>query len=194
MEINEPLFDSPLQVISDKGDCVWLSMLDQNSARRHAAALVEIHNLIPFVRWTRNDILSNQIGQRVFHHKWHLSVLITCERGDPIGFLVSYLRLPDSNFDCVSVYMHRMAILAALQRRGIGRQIISMYLHQVFIKIPVDYVTLQANDTVENARIIGLYEALGFTKIKKVFYPEKTDWLMACPRIIGKSFPVHIAK
>lgn len=178
----EPLFAAPFHVVSDHGDCVWVTTLTRETARRHAGALVEIHGLIPFVRWTPEDFLSGQIGRRVFHHKWELSLIITVGPQEPVGFLLSYLRPPDTNFPSMSVYMHRMAIVARLQRRGIGRQIIAEYLHRVFDKVPVDYVSLQTNDTPENTRIIALYESLGFEKVKHVVYPDKTDWLMACRR------------
>src|SRR4051812_29619581 len=112
MDINQPLFDSPVQVISDQEDCIWVSALDYDVAKKHATTLTSIHDLIPFVQWTPDDLLSDHIGTRVFHHKWKLSILLTRDPGEPVGFLVSYLRPPDSNFDYVSIYMHRMAILA----------------------------------------------------------------------------------
>ena len=185
MQVNGPLFEEPLPIVSDRGDHVLISMLDKRGAIMHAAELVPVHNLIPFVYWTSNELIADQHGGRVFHHKWDLSILLSNSLGEPIGFLVSYLRPPDSNFDRVSIYMHRMAILRPLQRRGIGKRVISAYLNRVFKKLTVDYVTLQANDTSENAGIVGLYETLGFSKAKLVFYPDKTDWLMVRPRLIG---------
>jgi ribosomal protein S18 acetylase RimI-like enzyme len=190
METDGALFEKPLQIVSDHGDIVWVSTLSKDIARTQAETLVAIHNLIPFVGWTKDNLLSDKLGTRIFHHKWNLSLLITNSSSQPVGFLVSYLRPADDNFERVSVYMHRMAIITHLQRRGIGRQVISIYLQAIFSKLPVDHVTLQANDNKENTRIIGLYEALGFIKIKRVFYPNKIDWLMARPR----TFPHHVAK
>jgi ribosomal protein S18 acetylase RimI-like enzyme len=187
LEISGPLLDTPLHIVCPSGDLISISTLDRDTAQRHAARLVSIHNLIPFVRWTERDLLADQIGTRIFYHKWDLSLLIVRGSDESIGFLVSYLRPPDGNFQSMSVYMHRMAILSALQRRGIGKQVVSIYLQRLFTKLRVDHVTLQTNDNAENARIIALYEGLGFVKIKRVFYPDKTDWLMACSRMSANS-------
>src|ERR1051325_11045727 len=137
MQIPEPLFRQPVPIVSDRGDAVSLSRLDKRSALRHADALVKIHNLIPFVRWTKEELLSDRWGDRVFRFKWMLSILATRESDEPIGFLVSYLRGPDANFGRPSVYMHRMAIREYFQRRGIGRQAVTLYLQTVFSKLSV---------------------------------------------------------
>ncbi|HUN86787.1 MAG TPA: GNAT family N-acetyltransferase [Terracidiphilus sp.] len=183
MEGRRPLFDRPLRVLSRQGDEVSIATLDRETAASHAAALVKIHNLIPFVSWSTEELLAERMGDRIFPQKWDLSIVIWNAAGEPIGFLFSYLRSPDGNFPCVSVYMHRMAIISSLQRRGIGRRVVAIYLDRVFDRMEVDYVTLQTNDNAGNAGIIGLYESSGFARVKRVFYPNKTDWLMACPRI-----------
>ena len=189
MDQIKPLFHAPLQIESAKGDRVWVSTLTRAVARSHAAELVRIHSLIPLVNWSEEDLLSDRIGEREFYHKWDLSLIVMRNPADPVGFLVSYLRPADSNLGSISVYMHRMAIIAVLQRRGIGRRIISEYLRRVFESVPVDYVTLQTNDTPENIGLVEFYESLGFTKAKRVSYPEKVDWLMACPRTIAENGP-----
>jgi ribosomal protein S18 acetylase RimI-like enzyme len=194
MNITQPLFERPLEILSDCGDCIWISSLEKACAQKHAARLIEVHNLIPFVRWTEEDLVTDQSGARIFHLKWQLSVLLTDAVGAPIGFLVSYLRPSDNNFNYTSVYMHRMAIVKTLQRRGIGHRVISVYLNEVFAKLDVDYVTLQANDNPQNTRIIELYESLGFKKVKHVFYADKTDWLMVCTRPVGATYSERRAK
>lgn len=194
MQIREPLFRSPILIVSDHGDAVSVAGLDKSTAIRHAETLVSIHSLIPFVRWTKDELLSETLGQRVFHHKWQLSILATREPDEPIGFLISYLRAADGNFGRTSVYMHRMAILEHFQRRGIGRQAVTLYLQTVFTRLPVDFVTLQTNDNRGNAPIIRFYETLGFSKTKRLFYPDKVDWLMVRPRVVGAHIPKEAMK
>lgn len=135
------------------------------------------------MHWTEADLLTDEAGTRVYDLKWQLSVLVSSvPDGEPLGFLVSYLRPRDANFGFTSVYMHRMAILRRLQRRGIGRQVIELYLKRIFEIVDVNYVTLQTNDNAANAGIIQFYESLSFGRVRRVFYPDKTDWLMCARR------------
>lgn len=152
-------------------------------AKRHAPALVAVHNRIPYQSADVDDFVSGHSADgRVFVAKWRLSLAVFF-RGAPAGFLTAYLRDLDEKHPLQSVYIHRLAISEDHQRNQIGVQLVAFAVAHYFSCLPwLLTVTVQTNDEQRNEHVLDLYRRLGFSSAYRVSYPEKQDILFEVER------------
>lgn len=170
-------------VLQDNLKC-YMTDFSRTSAIKYSESILSIHNLIPYVEWTKDDLLADQDSTRYFFNKWNLSALIFIQGEDnPIGFIISFLRLSKDQHPLDSIYIHRFAIAERYQNHGIGKKALFEYTQTIFKKIPwLLNITLQTNDENRNKNQIKLYASIGFKKLLRVLYPEKIDLLLLLSR------------
>ncbi len=184
--LNSPIFPSAALLKTDDLSQFSMSTLNKETAAQNIGRLVWIHNHIPFVSWKSEQFLSDNIGKRVFHKKWFLSVGVTNFKNEFVAFLLAYWRQKEERNPFTSIYIHRIAIDPNIQHRGLGRLMLSTYVSNAFMALSeLNQITLQTNNTTENQWVINFYESLGFVRHSIVQYPEKDDWLMVLTRAKG---------
>jgi len=196
----ETSLDKKLEKISaiydkDKKIAAFVAPLNKELATIYASELADIHNLIPHVSWTQNEIIADEIDGRRFPYRWDLSQILLSPEADktPIGFSIAYFRSASTDFvPFNSVYLHRGAIKTAYQRKGIGIAMVGFALSNAFDFISKhpdlflgdsDYgVTMQTNDEPSNREKIKLYRGLGGIPIGQKKYQDKTDIILGFSR------------
>ena len=183
MQNKTALFKDPFYFVAHDRRQYSISQLTKKRAQENVERLVDMHNTIPLVKWNAQELLADSIGSRIFPKKWDLSVTVNAGNQKPIAFLIAYERNWDKNHPLHSVYLHRGAVNALYQHRGIWRSLIEYYIYNLFLNLnDFQHITVQTNDTPSNQWLINFYESVGFYKLHKVLYPEKVDWLFAIDR------------
>lgn len=157
--------------------------LTRQYATRYSTELVELHNDIPYLAWTSDDLLApRRINGTEYLHKWDLSFALSVDQ-QPVGLLIAYLRDLDDTHPMRSLYIHRLAIHRKYRRLRLATRLLSHALSAYFAAMPwLLTVTVQTNDEPSNEHVIDLYERLGFRRAYRVHYPNKQDVLLDLSR------------
>lgn len=172
-----------LTTLEADGSRIEFVRLTRAYARRHQGQLLTLHNLIPYVEWSEQDLMADRgPGGRPFWARWQMS-LAARVRGSPVGLLVAYLREPEDRHPLESAYIHRLAVAKDWQRRGIGEALVCAAIGWYFRQLPwLLTVTSQTNDELCNQGVLDFYTAMGFGRAYGVMYPNKRDILLELER------------
>jgi ribosomal protein S18 acetylase RimI-like enzyme len=150
-----------------------------------AKEIVQIHNLIPFQRWTIEDFLLEQDEKRIYKHKWQISSVCS-EESILVGICVAFednqsIIYNNNNF----LYLHRIAVLPEYRLQGIGRDLIKHTCKNFFILNPLEnkkkvivMTPIMALNNIDFENSEGFYRKLGFTKIGEKHYKNKIDSIL----------------
>ncbi len=171
--------------ISDRtGQRYEVRALTQELAELYAASLVALHNEIPLVEWSVEDLLTRQesAGRRPYLFRWRLSLAVFADN-ECIGLLLAYFRPAPEAGPIESVYIHRLAVDPRYQLRGIGSALVRFAISKYFAQLRwLLSVTLQTNLGPENRGVMHFYHRLGFRQVSVVQYPHKKDALLEVDR------------
>lgn len=159
--------------------------LTRDLAERFTSELLALHNLIPHVTWTDEDLLSDldEARRREYFGKWSLSLCALYEAA-PVALLVAYIRRDNVRGSPPSLYIHRLAVAEEHQRNRVGGQLTQLAVDAYFRTVPgLKVVTVQTNDTADNEGVISFYRSLGFKDFSRVAYRSKQDVLLRYRRI-----------
>lgn len=160
-------------IISKHNETYSMMLLNRDYCVEHYDEILSIVNIIPHIRWTERDLLSQE--EDYYHDKWNYSYAILKDN-KIIGVLIAYFRLADDRHIFDSLYVHRFAIIPEYQRRGIGTEVLKRFIDVSFESIPwLLNISLQTNDAPENEYVIRFYSNMGFRKMYMLHYPNKTD-------------------
>lgn len=147
----------------------------------HGDALVTIHNEIPLVTWTVEDLLADvdpRDPTRPYIGKWELSQIVLHE-GEPVAIMLAFLRGSSGRHPLEALYLHRFATRPDHRRNGLAWTVVTHCFSWGFAALPwLRAATLQTNDTPENQGVIELYRRMGFETVYHVPYADKVDVLM----------------
>ena len=170
-------------IAPSRGPRLELVRLTRSYARRQRTALLELHNLIPYVEWSEAELLADadQDG-RPYWGRWQMS-LVARAGTRPVGLLIGYLREPDDRHPVEAAYIHRLAVAPDWQRRGVGAGLVTAALEWYFAQLPwLLTVTSQTNDESRNQGVLDFYASLRFRRTYAVPYREKRDILFELER------------
>lgn len=180
--------------ISAKTERIQIDKLSYAFCQEHSDELLKIINIIPYVRWTIGDLLSQD--EDFFGNKWNYSYVVKNSENEIIGVLIAYFRISDSKHIFDSLYLHRFAITPQYQNIGIGTETLKYFIKKSFVEIPwLLNITVQTNDNSENKHVVRFYRNVGFKDMYNIQYSYKKDILFLLERksMIG-SFKKEIDK
>jgi ribosomal protein S18 acetylase RimI-like enzyme len=171
---------------------VHVTALSQDMARRHATRLAELLSGIPGVSWSPGDVVASRKGDLVLEGRWQHSFVALDRALGPVGVLLSHERPAEpaspETFDEVvypasSFYLAGLAVDPALQRAGIGSQLLQHWFASTTragLSIAADPLawSLQTNAAPSNAGVRSLYGRFGFGVVGAKVYPNRTDVVM----------------
>jgi inosine/xanthosine triphosphate pyrophosphatase family protein/ribosomal protein S18 acetylase RimI-like enzyme len=173
-----------ISVEDNCGEPYTVMVLSRLLAAAVAPAIVNIHNDIPHVLWTEDDLLSMESVSGVkYENKFVLSFLLLDHKGDVAGVLIAYRRTRTRRHPFESVYIHRLAIRSDIRGRTLGQQLVQTAINAYFSNYPgLQTVTVQTNLEDSNRDVLRFYDSIGFRRWGPVHYPEKTDILFEISR------------
>lgn len=157
--------------------------LSEQGAREHSDQILAIHNTIPHLYWDINELLADGARDGTpYIGRWDVSLIVLC-RGEVVGFLLAYFREESSAHPCRCAYIHRLAVRSDHQRQGVATSVVAFYVEELFLRVPwLLTVSAQTNDEPSNENVLRFYERLGFRRVQRVHYADKTDWLFELSR------------
>lgn len=159
--------------VSTTNEEITVEKLSYSFCECHSNELLQIINIIPYVKWTKDDLMSQ--SEDYYKDKWNYSYVIRCKE-TIIGVIIAYFRMADKRHIFDSLYIHRFAIEAKYQNMGIGTTVLKYFIQNAYTEIPwLLNISLQTNDETKNEYVIKLYRKIGFKDMYKVRYPDKVD-------------------
>ena len=157
--------------------------LTKELAIEHMQGILEALDLIPMVnKHTKEGILSNNKGERVFHAKWDHSLVALTLSGDFAGLVIGYERESEGNsqYSDNSIYLSDFAISEKYQKKGLGKFLCATWLEynkkKGFLELEGKLkFTVQTNKAEWNSYVQRIYESLGFKKTAEKTYENRTD-------------------
>ncbi len=156
--------------------------LTKEIALKYASDIVEVHNLIPFQNWTKDNFLLERDDKRFYKNKWQESSV--CFSDSTItGICITFEDCQSNIFgERNFLYLHRIAVLPQSRLKGIGLRLIrhscksfqsiNQIKNNTNIIVSTPIISLN-NLTFVNAE--NFYLRLGFIKIGEKRYKEKID-------------------
>jgi inosine/xanthosine triphosphate pyrophosphatase family protein/GNAT superfamily N-acetyltransferase len=165
------------------GEHVTVQRLTHAYVRRHTQALLAIHNQIPHLSWSQDELIADHDKHGTpYYGRWQMSLVAHC-RGEPVALLLAYVREPDDSHPLESAYIHRLAVAERWQRQGIGSALVRLATSWYFSQLPwLLTVATQTNDEMKNTGVIDFYRKLGFRSSYAVIYPHKRDVIFEIER------------
>lgn len=162
-----------------------ITCLNRHIAEIYAAELTELHNLIPFQKWSKQDLLSDRDNIRVYKYKWDISSICLIQKR-PIGLCIAF-EDNDSNVSGIHnfLYIHRIVVAAPYRNKGAGTKMITKTCNDYIRKNPADrnvpillYTPITALDNTLFESAEKFYQKIGFSRIGQKRYPNKIDAIM----------------
>lgn len=169
---------------------LFVDKLSEKYCRAHCDEILKLINIIPYIEWTPNDLLSQ--SEDYYNNKWNYSYVIKNDKGI-IGVLISYFRTADHKHIFDSLYLHRFAIDPEYQNMGIGTEVLKYFIKRSFAEIPwLLNISAQTNDNPGNQHVINFYRHVGFMDMYNLTYPNKIDILLLLERKNYKDSGIEI--
>ena len=173
----------------DKVGNIKIKQLSYSYAYEHSDELLKIINIIPYIEWTRNNLLSQT--EDYFGDKWNYSYVIENSEDKIIGLIIAYFRLSDNRHIFDSLYIHKFAIIPEYQNMGIGTNVLQYFIQRAFYKVAWLFnISVQTNNDSKNMHVIQFYRNNGFRDMYNIFYSNKTDILLLIERMDYKA--IHV--
>lgn len=158
-----------------------IKVLSRDLAEKHITSLTELANLIPGIKYSPEDILAEQKGDRQMLGKWRHS-LIVFVADKPEAFIMGYERAGEGNaqYPENTIYLSELAVAEKYQDKGIGRGLIRSFFERnnklgfQFLDGELNY-SIQTNSANSNRHIVDLYKSFGFEQRAIKNYPNRTD-------------------
>jgi len=167
--------------VCSKNERININKLSFQYCKEHKEEILEIINIIPYINWTSQELLSQE--QDYYGNKWKYSYVITNSENKIIGILIAYFRIADQKHIFDSLYIHKFAIIAEYQNIGIGTEVLKHFVSKSFAEIPwLLNISCQTNDNINNVKVLNFYRNVGFKDMYNVTYPNKTDMLLLLER------------
>lgn len=156
--------------------------LTKDIAQEFVKDLAEMANQIPLVDYTEKEILAEKKEDRIFYNKWDHS-LIVFDKKRPIAFIFSYERKAEENnqYPENSLYICELAVSKKYQRKGIGKQLIKLFLelNKQFLHLNGRVIySIQTNRAFSNKHVQDLYKSFGFKYQADKKYDNRTDMIL----------------
>jgi len=135
--------------VCSKNERININKLSFQYCKEHKEEILEIINIIPYINWTSQELLSQE--QDYYGNKWKYSYVITNSENKIIGILIAYFRIADQKHIFDSLYIHKFAIIAEYQNIGIGTEVLKHFVSKSFAEIPwLLNISCQTNDNINN--------------------------------------------
>lgn len=162
--------------------------LTKEMALEFAEKIVQLHNLIPFQKWSIEDLLLESDEKRTYKSKWEISSVCFIEN-ILVGVCIAFEdNQSNINGVCDFVYLHRIVVQPEYRFRGIGSNLIMhtcKCFHginsiqnntSVFVLTPIKALNNMAFENAEE-----FYLKLGFNKVGEKEYTNKIDSILSAP-------------
>ena len=149
--------------------------------------IIELHNLIPFQRWSRNDLFFEKDQKRIFKYKWKISSI--CFIKNAVRGICFAFEDNQSKINNVSdfLYIHRIAVHKNFRFKDIGTMLIKHTFknykkinlqksNKVIVSTPIKAFKKISFDNVED-----FYLKLGFHRVGFKKYKNKIDAILIAP-------------
>ena len=128
------------------------------------------------------DLFLEKKGERILYGKWEHS-LILLKENEVVGILIGYERVKESEGlyleNCY--YINEIAVSKKYKGQGLGKWLLEMFIERAKEFKYLDgeiKVRIQTTNSIENEKVINLYESVGFKKVGIKKYPQKEDIVM----------------
>ncbi|MCG8554035.1 MAG: GNAT family N-acetyltransferase [Proteobacteria bacterium] len=182
--------DDQAHLLDSRGDLFTVRSLSPAMASRFADDLVAAHNLIPYQRWTMEDLLADRDSAREFFGKWEISTIALSVDERPLGFCIGFERAADGTYyESNGIYLHRLAVSSQFQGRSIGALLQAETIARALSRglkyvqdLPVAPIFGQTNLQESNRRVLLFHHAAGFRQVGEKTYGDRTDAILRLDR------------
>lgn len=159
-----------------------LEILSKNICKSKIEEILNILKLIPNSNYKREEILAENKEERILYGKWEHSLVILNDK-EIVGILIGYEREKEKSGLYLenSFYINEIAVSKKYKGQGLGRKLLETFIEKTEKFKYLDgkiKIRIQTTNSIENRKVISLYESLGFKKIGVKQYPNKEDIVM----------------
>ena len=141
-----------------------IEVLSKKFCESNIEKILDILKLIPNSNYKREDILAENKEERVLYGKWEYSLVILNDK-DIVGILIGYEREKEKSE----------------LGQGLEKMLLETFIERVkkfkYLSGKIK-IRIQTTNSIENRKVISLYESVGFKKIGVKQYPNKEDIVM----------------
>lgn len=156
-------------------------LLDKEIANKNIDAFKQLVDQIPFVHYTKEDVLCENKGERALYAKWEHS-LVVYDHEAPIAMLMAYERAKEGNeqYPENSLYISELVVDKEYQRKGIAKKLLEIFfdinIEKGFqiLSGPIAF-SIQTNSAEWNSHVQRLYQSFGFVQRATKQYDNRTD-------------------
>lgn len=132
------------EISGNDGHTYKVRQLTKQLAENNKKQFLDVHNIIPYVKWEVADLLADESPKGIFYHrKWDLSAAVF-DNDLVVGILIAYLREASDTHPLDAIYIHRLAIAVDYQGVGIGHQLMRAALNS-YARIAASFKLYRAN-------------------------------------------------
>lgn len=159
-----------------------IEVLSKRICESNIEKILDMLKLIPNSNYKREDILAENKEERVLYGKWEYSLVILNDK-DIVGILIGYEREKEKSelYRENCFYINEIAISKKYKGQGLGKMLLETFIERVkkfkYLSGKIK-IRIQTTNSIENRKVISLYESVGFKKIGVKQYPNKEDVVM----------------
>lgn len=157
-------------------------ILSKELCKEKIEEILMLLRTIPNSNYREEDIIGETKGNRILYGKWEHS-LILLKENEVVGILIGYERAKESEGlyleNCY--YINEIAVSKKYKGQGLGKWLLEMFIERAKEFKYLDgeiKIRIQTTNSIENEKVINLYESVGFKKVGIKKYPQKEDIVM----------------
>jgi len=146
-------------------------VLCKKTAEQYADRLVDLHNLIPFQYWSKEELLADGDSKRRYERKWDISFLCKVDNL-PVGICIAFIEFRNNP----ACYIHRIAVDRLYRNNGIGRQLLlyvareacvvmDLFGIETYLKTPFVYADSPLNADI---MVVDFYKKMNFIVVDEI--------------------------